>query len=73
VYGADIPAPIWRETMEQALRGIPEHGFTPPDRAFYRKGSGEEEEDKDKDKDKEKERKKADGAETHDWDWLFPP
>jgi membrane peptidoglycan carboxypeptidase len=79
VYGADIPAPIWRDTMEQALRGITEHGFHAPDRAFYRKGSGEEEEDKNKDKDKDnkdkdKERKeKAGGAEPPDSDWPFPP
>jgi membrane peptidoglycan carboxypeptidase len=81
VYGADIPAPIWRDTMEQALRGITEHGFHAPDRAFYRKGSGEEEEDKNKDKDKDKDNKdkdkerkeKAGGAEPPDSDWPFPP
>ena len=30
VFGADIPAPIWRETMEGALAGVPEHGFHAP-------------------------------------------
>ena len=59
VYGADVPAPIWRDTMTEALRGIPEHGFTAPDGGFFRKGSGEEEDDKDK---KEKEKDKADKA-----------
>jgi membrane peptidoglycan carboxypeptidase len=56
VYGADVPAPIWRDTMTEALRGVPEHAFSPPGGGFFRKGTGEEEEDKDKkdkgDKDK---------------------
>ncbi|MEV0399739.1 transglycosylase domain-containing protein [Actinoallomurus sp. NPDC050550] len=51
VFGADVPAPIWRETMEAALRGVPEHGFHGPPGDYFRKGNGEEE-DKDKDKDK---------------------
>jgi membrane peptidoglycan carboxypeptidase len=83
VYGADIPAPIWRETMEKALSGVPEHAFHAPDGDFLRKGSGEEEDDKDKkDKDKDKdgkEKKDKDQAGDQrddvspDLDWLFHP
>jgi membrane carboxypeptidase/penicillin-binding protein len=80
VYGADVPAPIWRETMTEALQGVPEHGFTAPGGGFFRKGSGEEEDDKDK-KDKDKDKKGGDkpgkddaaGDEPPDTDWLFPP
>ncbi len=53
VFGADIPAPIWRETMTAALSKTPEHGFHAPGGSYTRKGSGEEEDDKDK-KDKDK-------------------
>jgi membrane peptidoglycan carboxypeptidase len=82
VYGADVPAPIWRETMTEALQGVPEHGFTAPGGGFSRKGSGEEEHDKDKDKkDKDKEKKGGDKPDRDDaaadkppeTDWLFPP
>ena len=84
VYGADVPAPIWRETMTEALQGMPEHGFTAPGGGFFRKGSGEEEDDKDKkDKDDKKHEKgdtrddrpgRDDAAdEPPDLDWLFPP
>ena len=82
VYGADVPAPIWRDTMTEALRDVPEHSFNAPEGGFYRKGSGEEEEDKDKkDKDKDKDKdKKGDkpghddeAAEPPNSDWLFPP
>ncbi len=83
VYGADIPAPIWRETMEKALSGVPEHAFHAPDGDFLRKGSGEEEDDKDKkDKDKDKDgkdKKDKDQAGDQrddvspDLDWLFHP
>jgi membrane peptidoglycan carboxypeptidase len=80
VYGADVPAPIWRETMTEALQGVPEHGFTAPGGGFFRKGSGEEEDDKDK-KDKGKDKKGGDkpgkddaaGDEPPDTDWIFPP
>jgi membrane peptidoglycan carboxypeptidase len=77
VYGADVPAPIWRETMTEALQGVPEHGFTAPGGGFFRKGSGEED-DKDK-KDKDKKggdkpgRDDAAGDEPPGTDWLFPP
>ncbi|MDN3352522.1 transglycosylase domain-containing protein [Actinomadura sp. DC4] len=81
VYGADVPAPIWRETMTEALRGVPEHGFTEPGGGFFRQGSGEEEDDKDKDK-KDKDKEKGGDKPGHDdeaadgppeTDWLFPP
>jgi membrane peptidoglycan carboxypeptidase len=82
VYGADVPAPIWRETMTEALRGVPEHGFEPPSGGFFRKGSGEEDLDKDKkdkdkkDKDKDQDKKAGDqdeAAEPPGLEWLFPP
>jgi membrane peptidoglycan carboxypeptidase len=42
VFGADIPAPIWRETMIKALRDVPAHGFHDPPSEYYREGSGED-------------------------------
>ncbi len=42
VFGADIPAPIWRETMLNALRDVPAHGFHDPPGDYYREGSGED-------------------------------
>jgi membrane peptidoglycan carboxypeptidase len=42
VFGADIPAPIWRETMLGALRDVPAHGFHSPPSEYYREGSGED-------------------------------
>ena len=80
VYGADVPAPIWRDTMTEALQGVPEHGFTAPGGGFFRKGSGEEEDDKDK-KDKDQDKNKKDDKPERDdaadeppiTDWLFPP
>jgi membrane peptidoglycan carboxypeptidase len=42
VFGADIPAPIWHDTMVRALRGTPRHGFAAPPGDFYSDGSGEE-------------------------------
>jgi membrane peptidoglycan carboxypeptidase len=65
VYGADIPAPIWRDTMTAALSGVPEHAFGAPGGGYFRKGSGEEEEDKDKDK-KGKDQDKGDKADKGD-------
>ncbi len=80
VFGADIPAPIWRETMTEALSKTPEHGFHRPDGDYTRKGSGEEEDDKDKkdkDKDKKDKKDKKDAAGDEDdgpeLDWLLPP
>jgi membrane peptidoglycan carboxypeptidase len=79
VYGADLPAPIWRDTMTQALRGVPEHSFQSPDPGFLRKGTGEEEDDKDKkdkdqgkDKDKDK-RDQGDDTGEPASNWPFPP
>jgi len=80
VYGADVPAPIWRDTMTEALRGVPERSFTAPSGGFFRMGSGEEEDDKDK-KDKDKDKDKRDDKSERDdaadgppiTDWLFPP
>jgi membrane peptidoglycan carboxypeptidase len=81
VYGADVPAPIWRETMTAALQGVPEHSFEPPSGGFFRMGNGEED-DKDKDKDK-KDKEQADDQPGHDdgrpdedspfLNWLLPP
>ncbi|MFL6056546.1 MAG: transglycosylase domain-containing protein [Actinoallomurus sp.] len=48
VYGADVPAPIWRATMEAALKGVPEHGFQAPSGEYLREGNGEQEDDKGK-------------------------
>ncbi|GAB2865469.1 transglycosylase domain-containing protein [Actinoallomurus bryophytorum] len=42
VFGSDVPAPIWRETMLGALRGVPAHGFHSPPSEYYREGSGED-------------------------------
>jgi membrane peptidoglycan carboxypeptidase len=42
VFGADIPAPIWRQTMLNALADVPAHGFHRPPSEFYREGSGED-------------------------------
>ncbi len=42
VFGADIPAPIWRETMLGALSGTPAHSFHSPPSSYYREGSGED-------------------------------
>ncbi len=42
VFGADIPAPIWRQTMLGALSGIPAHSFHNPPGDYFREGSGED-------------------------------
>jgi membrane peptidoglycan carboxypeptidase len=42
VFGADIPAPIWRQTMLNALRDVPAHSFHSPPSEYYREGSGED-------------------------------
>jgi membrane peptidoglycan carboxypeptidase len=42
VFGSDIPAPIWRETMLGALRDVPAHDFHSPPGEYYREGSGED-------------------------------
>jgi membrane peptidoglycan carboxypeptidase len=42
VFGADIPAPIWRQTMLGALEDVPAHGFHSPPGDYYREGSGED-------------------------------
>ncbi len=42
VFGADIPAPIWHDTMVRALAGLPPHDFHSPPSDFYSKGSGED-------------------------------
>ncbi len=80
VYGADVPAPIWRETMEAALRQIPAHGFHAPPREYFRKGDGEKDEDdnkKDKGKDKGARDDEGDGSREPDvWarrPWHLPP
>ncbi|MEU8195917.1 transglycosylase domain-containing protein [Microbispora amethystogenes] len=35
VQGASLPGPIWVDSMRAALRGIPAHGFTPPDMSRF--------------------------------------
>jgi membrane peptidoglycan carboxypeptidase len=42
VFGADIPAPIWRQTMIGALKGVPEHSFHSPPSDYFSEGSGED-------------------------------
>jgi membrane peptidoglycan carboxypeptidase len=42
VFGADIPAPIWRQTMLGALKDVPAHSFHNPPSEYYREGSGED-------------------------------
>jgi membrane peptidoglycan carboxypeptidase len=42
VFGADIPAPIWRQTMIEALSDTPAHDFHSPPGEYYREGSGED-------------------------------
>ena len=42
VFGADIPAPIWRETMLGALEDVPAHDFHSPPSTYFREGSGED-------------------------------
>jgi membrane peptidoglycan carboxypeptidase len=85
VYGADVPAPIWRATMTEALEGIPGHGFNAPGGGFFRKGTGEEEDAKDKKDKEDKKKEKGDARgrdkpgpdddkdERPDTDWPFPP
>jgi membrane peptidoglycan carboxypeptidase len=46
VYGASLPAPIWRQTMIGALRGVPPAAFTPPPGRYFSRGSGEDAEKK---------------------------
>jgi membrane peptidoglycan carboxypeptidase len=65
VYGADVPAPIWRETMEGALKGVKEHDFEPPSGEYFREGDGEKEDDENKDKDPNKDKDK-DGHGSHE-------
>ena len=42
VMGANLPAPIWRDTMEAALKGVPETRFVEPEGRFFSgtKGAG---------------------------------
>jgi membrane peptidoglycan carboxypeptidase len=40
VFGADIPAPIWHDTMEAALRGVAADDFHEPPSKYYSEGSG---------------------------------
>ncbi len=42
VFGADIPAPIWRQTMLGALSGTPATDFHSPPGEYFREGSGED-------------------------------
>jgi membrane peptidoglycan carboxypeptidase len=42
VFGADIPAPIWRQTMLGALDGVAAHDFHSPPGSFFDEGSGED-------------------------------
>ncbi|WP_395104390.1 penicillin-binding protein [Actinomadura sp. SCN-SB] len=42
VFGATIPAPIWRDSMIGALRGRDASSFRPPPSRFFSRGSGEE-------------------------------
>lgn len=42
VFGATIPAPIWHDTMVDALDGTPQHDFHAPPSEYFSKGSGED-------------------------------
>ncbi|GAA1582184.1 transglycosylase domain-containing protein [Actinomadura kijaniata] len=42
VFGATLPAPIWQDTMAEALAGRPATPFRPPSFQFFTKGSGED-------------------------------
>ncbi|WP_289009462.1 transglycosylase domain-containing protein [uncultured Thermomonospora sp.] len=42
VFGATIPAPIWRDTMIGALAGRPASSFQRPPAHFFSRGSGED-------------------------------
>jgi membrane peptidoglycan carboxypeptidase len=42
VFGADIPAPIWQETMSAALEGVPARDFHSPPSDYFSEGSGED-------------------------------
>lgn len=42
VYGATIPAPIWRQSMMGALRGTEATSFHRPPSFFFSRGSGED-------------------------------
>ncbi|WP_344590218.1 penicillin-binding protein [Actinomadura vinacea] len=42
VFGATIPAPIWRDSMVGALAGRPASGFHRPPSHYFSKGSGED-------------------------------
>jgi membrane peptidoglycan carboxypeptidase len=42
VFGATIPAPIWHDTMVDALDGRPAHDFHAPPGSYFSLGSGEE-------------------------------
>jgi membrane peptidoglycan carboxypeptidase len=40
VFGATIPAPIWHDTMQDALQGVPEHDFVHPQDQYFSEGDG---------------------------------
>lgn len=40
VYGATLPAPIWQQSMQNALSGQPVEQFPAPDPQFYQGGAG---------------------------------
>jgi membrane peptidoglycan carboxypeptidase len=42
VYGADIPAPIWRESMIGALADVSARDFHAPPGEYFKEGSGED-------------------------------
>lgn len=42
VFGATIPAPIWHDTMVDALDGTPSHDFHAPPSSYFSMGSGED-------------------------------
>jgi membrane peptidoglycan carboxypeptidase len=64
VFGADVPAPIWRDTMQDALRGIPGHLFYRPPAEYFRQGSGDKD-DEEKKKDDKKRKDDAAAKEPH--------
>lgn len=63
VFGATIPAPIWRDTMLAALSGVPGGSFHRPPAHYFSLGSGE---DPPKKKDKKGRKGKKDRKDRRD-------
>ncbi|MEV4255142.1 transglycosylase domain-containing protein [Spirillospora sp. NPDC049652] len=60
VFGATIPAPIWQDTMSDALDGVSESDFHDPPSHYFSMGDGETDPNKEKKDKKDKKDKKGD-------------